>query len=47
VVQILRRSTVVPDRVLELPEIVECGDLLQVDLKMLLEQNIHRLEDQR
>ena len=34
VVEIIRRSTVVPDRVLELPEIVEGGDLFQVDLKM-------------
>ena len=33
VVEIIRRSTVVPDRVLELSEIVEGGDLFQVDLK--------------
>lgn len=33
VVEIVRRSTVVPNRVLELSEIVECGDLFQVDLK--------------
>jgi len=32
VIEIIRRSTVVPDRVLELSEIVECGDLFQVDL---------------
>ena len=32
-VEIVRRSTVVPDRVLELSEIVERGDLFQVDLE--------------
>ena len=33
-IEIIRRSTVVPDCVLELSEIVERGDLFQVDLKM-------------
>lgn len=49
VVEIIRRSTVVPDRVLELPEIVECGDLFQVDLKAVrhVRMYIHTLEDQR
>lgn len=32
-VEVIRRSTVVPDRVLELSKVVECGDLFQVDLK--------------
>ena len=33
-IEIIRRSTVVPDCVLELSEIIERGDLFQVDLKM-------------
>ena len=32
-IEIIRRSAVVPKGVLELSEIVECGDLFQVDLK--------------
>ena len=31
-IEIIRRSTVVPDCVLELSEIVERGDLFQIDL---------------
>ena len=32
-IQVIRCSTVVPDGVLELSEVVERGDLFQVDLK--------------
>ena len=32
-VEIIRRSAVVPNRVLELSEIVERGDLFQIDLE--------------
>lgn len=48
-VEIIRRSTVVPNGVLELSEIVECGDLFQVDLKhdWCVRTYIHALEEQR
>ena len=44
-VEIIRRSAVVPNRVLELSEIVERGDLFQVDLKS--ERWVKTLEEQR
>ena len=49
VVEIIRRSAVVPDGVLELSEIVECGDLFQVHLQEVwwVRTYIHTLEDQR
>ena len=48
-IEIIRRSAVVPKGVLELSEIVECGDLFQVDLKDVrhVRTYIHTLEDQR
>lgn len=33
-IEIIRRSAVVPNGVLELPKIVERGDLFQIDLEM-------------
>jgi len=44
-VEIIRRSAVVPNRVLELPEIVERGDLFQIDLES--ERLVRTLEEQR
>ena len=49
VIEIVRRSTVIPDGILELSEIVECGDLFQVDLKRKrwVRTYTHTLEEQR
>ena len=48
-VEIIRRPAVVPNGVLELSEIIECGDLFQVDLKSqrCFRTRIHTLEEQR
>jgi len=48
-VEIIRRSAVVPDRVLELSEIIERGDLFQVDLESerCVRTCIRTLEEQR
>ena len=47
-VEVIRRSAVIPNGVLKLPKIVECGDLLQVDLrfKERVRTYIHKLNEQ-
>ena len=49
VVEIIRRSAVVPNSILELPKIVECGDLFQVDLnnEQYVRMSNDTLEEQR
>lgn len=49
VIEIIRRSAVVPNGVLKLSEIVECGDLFQVDLKSerCVRTCVHTLKVQR
>jgi hypothetical protein len=49
VVEIIRRSTVVPDRELELSKVVERGDLFQVDLESrgCIRTHIQTLEELR